>query len=86
MTYSFVVSIVRKPGLSDPEGTTTRKALNDLGFNSVARVSFGRSITVEIEADNREAAREELTDMCEKLLANPVMETYSIEPAIEAAQ
>ncbi len=79
MTYSFTVSIARKPGLSDPEGTTTKKALNDLGFDGVSHVSFGRTITVDVEAPSAEAAEEQITSMCEKLLANPVMETYHIE-------
>ncbi|MEN8040602.1 MAG: phosphoribosylformylglycinamidine synthase subunit PurS [Actinomycetota bacterium] len=81
MTYSFVVSIARKPGLSDPEGTTTKKALNDLGFDDVSHVSFGRTITVDVRAETQDAAREQVAAMCEKLLANPVMESYSIEAA-----
>ena len=49
MTYSFTISIARKPGLSDPEGTTTKKALNDLGFDGVTHVSYGRTISVDID-------------------------------------
>ncbi|MDK1018714.1 MAG: phosphoribosylformylglycinamidine synthase subunit PurS [Actinomycetota bacterium] len=79
MTYSFVVSIARKPGLSDPEGTTTHKALNDLGFAGVTHVAFGRTISVSLDAVSLDAARTQVEAMCEKLLANPVMETYAIE-------
>lgn len=79
MTYSFKVSIARKPGLSDPEGTTTKKALNDLGFDGVSHVSYGRTISVEVNADAEEDAAARVKAMCEKLLANPVMETYTIE-------
>ena len=79
MKYSFTVSIARKPGLSDPEGTTTKKALNDLGFDSVTRVSFGRTIAVHVDADTDEEAFTQVEAMCEKLLANPAMETYRIE-------
>lgn len=79
MTHSFTISIARKAGLSDPEGTTTKKALNDLGFEGVTHVSYGRTISVEISAATPEEARSEIKAMCEKLLANPVMETYSIE-------
>lgn len=79
MTYAFTVSIARKAGLSDPEGTTTTKALNDLGFKGVTHVSYGRTISVEISADTPEEARSDIEAMCEKLLANPVIETYTIE-------
>jgi phosphoribosylformylglycinamidine synthase len=79
--YSFTVSIARKPGLSDPEGTTTKKALNDLGFEGVSHVSYGRSISVDIDAATLDDARSQVEAMCEKLLANPVMETYTIESA-----
>jgi phosphoribosylformylglycinamidine synthase PurS subunit len=79
--YSLTVSIARKPGLSDPEGTTTKKALNDLGFDGVSHVSYGRSISVEIDAATLDDARSQVEAMCEKLLANPVMETYTIESA-----
>jgi phosphoribosylformylglycinamidine synthase len=77
--HSFTVSIARKPGLSDPEGTTTKKALNDLGFDGVTHVSFGRTIVMDVEAANRDEALTQVEAMCEKLLANPVMETYTIE-------
>ena len=79
MTYTFKVSIARKPGLSDPEGTTTKKALNDLGFGGVSHVSYGRTISVEVNADTEADAAALVEAMCKKLLANPVMETYTIE-------
>ena len=79
MTRSFTVSITRKPGLSDPEGATTKKALNDLGFTDVSHVSFGRTIVVTIDAPTEDEARTQVAAMCEKLLANPVMESYVVE-------
>lgn len=77
--YSFVVSISRKPGLSDPEGTTTRRALTDLGFTGVSNVAFGRKLSIDIEAPSESEAHSQIEAMCIKLLANPVMETYRIE-------
>ncbi|MGI9666143.1 MAG: phosphoribosylformylglycinamidine synthase subunit PurS [Acidimicrobiia bacterium] len=76
---TFRITITRKPGLSDPEGTTTKKALSDLGFDGVQSVSFGRVLTVEINNDDSAAARAEVEQMCSKLLSNPVMESFSIE-------
>lgn len=79
MTHTYRVTITRKPGLSDPEGATTRKALHDLGFVAVESVSFGRILTISIDAPTDAAARIELEAMCTKLLANPVMENHAIE-------
>jgi len=79
MTHTFVVRVERKPGLSDPEGATTARALTDLGFAGVRHVSFGRTITIEIEADDPIEAMRDVEDMCARLLANPVIEGYSIE-------
>jgi len=77
--HTFNVHIGRKSGLSDPEGTTTAKALQDLGFTGVTHVSFGRVITIDVDADTEQLALGQVEDMCQKLLANPVMENFSIE-------
>ena len=81
MTFRFVVSIERKPGLSDPEGATTARALTDLGFTGVEHVSFGRIITVDLDAGSQAEAASSVEDMCARLLANPVIERYTIESA-----
>ena len=75
----FRVSINRKTGLSDPEGVETLRALNDLGFESVTEVHFGRIILLEVAGDDETAAMEQVTEMCERLIANPVIEDYTIE-------
>ncbi|MGI9641516.1 MAG: phosphoribosylformylglycinamidine synthase subunit PurS [Acidimicrobiia bacterium] len=79
MTRTYRVTITRKPGLSEPEGATTLKALNDLGFDAVEAVSFGRILTIDIDAASDDEARAQLEDMCSKLLANPVMENHTVE-------
>lgn len=73
------VEITRRPGLRDPEGATTARALRDLGFTAVSDVHFGRSIVVEVDGDNHEKALADVEDMCRKLLANPVLEDFTIE-------
>ena len=78
MTRTFRVTITRKPGLSDPEGATSHKALTDLGFTEVSGVSFGRIITVTLDAGD-EGGMDRIHDMCSKLLANPVIEDYTVE-------
>ena len=78
MTRTFRVTITRKPGLSDPEGATSHKALTDLGFTEVSGVSFGRIITVTLDGADGDVT-ERIHDMCSKLLANPVIEDYTVE-------
>lgn len=72
----FLVSITRKSGLADPEGATTAASLNDLGYDEIHDVHFGRTITLEVKAGTPE---ERIDEMCRRLLANPVIEDYSIE-------
>lgn len=79
MTQTYRVTITRKPGLSDPEGATSQKALTDLGFSEVSAVSFGRIITVTLDVPSDGDGTERIHAMCDKLLANPVMEDYSVE-------
>lgn len=75
----FRVNIERKPGLADPEGKTTERSLHDLGYTDVDHVSFGRAIVLDIATTDEKAAREQVEEMCQRLLANPVMESYRIE-------
>lgn len=77
----FEVSIHRREGLSDPEGVTTAKALRDLGYLEVGEVRFGRTITLEIDGEDAVAAGARVEEMCERLLANPVIEDYTVEVA-----
>lgn len=79
MTTTFRVTITRKTGLSDPEGATSKKALNDLGYDEVVDVSFGRIITVVVDEDDPERAARRLDEMCTRLLANPVIEQFEVE-------
>lgn len=72
------VEIDRRPGLSDPQGATVQRALRDLGFDEVAAVHFGKSIVLEIDGDDQDEAVDRVRQMCDKLLANPVMEDYTI--------
>lgn len=75
----FRVSISRRQGLADPEGTTTARALRDLGYDEVLEVDFGRTMTIEVTAEDEAEARTRIDEMCERLLANPVIEDYHVE-------
>ncbi len=73
-----VVTVTRRSGIADPEGVTVARALRDLGFATVGAVGFGRTITLEIDEEPA-AAGAAAEAMCEKLLANPVIEDYDVQ-------
>lgn len=72
------VYIELKEGVADPEGEATKKALRLLGFN-VKSVSTRKVFRIELDAKNREEAEKKIAEMCERLLANPVIQRYSIK-------
>ncbi|MEM4472800.1 MAG: phosphoribosylformylglycinamidine synthase subunit PurS [Archaeoglobaceae archaeon] len=72
------VYIELKEGVADPEGESTLKALRLLGYKRVKKVSSIKVFRIEIDAKNREEAEREIKEMCERLLANPVIQKYRI--------
>ena len=62
----------------DPEGQTIGSALENLGYDEVRRVRAGRLIRLRLSARDVGAARERVTEMCEELIATPVIEDYEI--------
>jgi len=73
------IYISLKEGVSDPEGESTRKALRLLGFKNVKKVSSRKVFRIEIDARNKEEAEKELSSMCDRILTNPVIQSYKIE-------
>jgi phosphoribosylformylglycinamidine synthase PurS subunit len=73
------ITITLKNGVLDPQGKAIEGALHALGFGDVANVRQGKLIELDIPAGDDAAARNQLRDMCEKLLANTVIENYNIE-------
>ncbi len=78
MNFTADVYISLKKGVVDPEGEATKKALNLLGFRNVRSVSSVKVFRIELEAKSREDAERMIERMCEKLLANPVIQDYSV--------
>ena len=76
---SAKVTVVFKEGVLDPQGKTIYNALQDLGYNSVKSVSTGKVFNLNIDKNDRQDAEHELNEICQKLLANPVIEDYRIE-------
>jgi len=73
------VAITRRPEIADPQGTTVRRALHDLGFAEVDTVRFDRLLTLEVDGSDSETIRQRVEEMCERLLANPVLEDFVVE-------
>ena len=72
------VHVRLKAGVLDPQGAAIGRALGQLGFEGVGDVRQGKLIELDLAATNQDAAKTEVEAMCEKLLANPVIETYSV--------
>jgi phosphoribosylformylglycinamidine synthase len=75
------VHVTLKPGVLDPQGEAVRHALGALGFDGVGEVRIGKVIELDLDGGDAAAARTRVGEMCEKLLANTVIEAYTIELA-----
>ena len=76
-TRTVTVNIRRRPSISDPQGATVARALRDLG-HEVADVRIDKTIELQVPDGDVETIRTKVAEMCDKLLANPVMEDYEI--------
>ncbi|RVV99488.1 phosphoribosylformylglycinamidine synthase subunit PurS [Mesobaculum littorinae] len=75
------VTIMLKTGVLDPQGAAVRHALGSLGFPGVDDVRQGKVIELDLDETDPAAAEAQAAQMCEKLLANTVIEDYRIERA-----
>ena len=75
------VHVTLKSGVLDPQGKAVQHALGALGFEGIDDVRQGKFIELELSETDTNAARARVTDMCENLLANTVIENYAIEIA-----
>lgn len=73
------ITVTLKPGVLDPQGKAIEGALAGLGFSGANNVRQGKVIEMKLDEADEAAARLKVEDMCKKLLANPVMENYTIE-------
>jgi phosphoribosylformylglycinamidine synthase len=72
------IDVSHLPGVLDPQGATVERALPALGYHNVEEVSIGKTIRLVVDADTSDAARGQVDEMCRRLLANPVIEQYTI--------
>jgi phosphoribosylformylglycinamidine synthase PurS subunit len=78
MSYFVYIAIERKEAILDPQGKATEHALESLGFTQIANTRIGKLVRLKVEAASQDAAREIAEQAAQKLLANPIMETFSI--------
>lgn len=73
------VYVTIKENVLDPQGNAVQGALHSLGFGEVSKVRIGKFMEVELDTNDRNQAEERVQSMCEKLLANTVVEDYRFE-------
>ena len=81
MKFEVRVEVRLRPGIADPQGATIERALPALGFAGVEGMRVGKVMRFSVEAADESAARALAGAMCERLLANPVIEDSDIEVA-----
>ena len=81
MHVTIFVSL--KPGVLDPQGKAIERSLHTLGYRDVGGVRAGKVFELDIEAPTRGAAEVRIREICDRLLANPVIEDYRFEIATE---
>ena len=73
------VHVTLKLGVLDPQGKAIQQALNALGFGGIENVRQGKYIELDLTETDPQLARESIDSMCQKLLANTVIENYAID-------
>ncbi len=73
------VHVLLKPTVNDPQGLTIARALSRLGFDAVDTVRAGKYFEVQIQGADKAIAEQDVKAMCERLLSNPVIETFTYE-------
>ena len=79
MHFEARIEVGHRPGILDPQGGVIERALPALGYGNVSAVRVGKSIRLVVAAGDADAARAQVDEMCRKLLANPVIEDFTIE-------
>ena len=77
--YFAQIYVTLRPSVLDPQGTAVQSGLKHLGYNSVEQVRIGKYIEVTLNAEGAEDATSQLNQICDQLLANPVIENYRFE-------
>jgi phosphoribosylformylglycinamidine synthase PurS subunit len=85
MKFEVKVRVWLKPSVFDPQGRAVENALHTLGYGGVERVRVGKYMELAVEAADRAEAEAKVAEMCERVLCNPVVETYDFTLAAAGA-
>ena len=77
--YHSRIYVTLRPSVLDPAGTAVESGLQQLGYQGVEQVRIGKYIELILQVSDREEANQQLHQMCDRLLANPVIENYCFE-------
>ena len=77
--FEVRIEVGHRPGILDPQGGVIERALPALGWANVSHVRVGKSIRLAVDAPDEATARAQVDEMCRRLLANPVIEDYTID-------
>ncbi|ABB56850.1 phosphoribosylformylglycinamidine synthase subunit PurS [Synechococcus elongatus] len=77
--YHARIYVTLRPSVLDPAGAAVQTGLQHLGYDSVEQIRIGKYIELSLQAETEAIAREQLDQMCDQLLANPVIENYRFE-------
>ena len=79
MKYKANIDIMPLEALLDPQGKAVSKSMGNLGLDVISNVRIGKHITLEVDAENKEVAVQKVNEVCDRLLCNKIMESYSVK-------
>lgn len=79
MHFQVQVQVTLRPSVLDPAGAAVESSLHQLGYTGIQQLRIGKWIQFQLEATDQIQAHEQTRQMCERMLANPVIEVYSIQ-------
>ena len=77
--FQAQIKVTLKKTVADPQGLTVKHALESLAFNGIEELRMGKFILIQLKAKDKAEAEAEVRAMCQKLLANPIIEEFSFE-------
>ncbi len=79
MKFTAEIDVMPLKALLDPQGKAISMGLANMGLEKIENVRMGKHITLEVEADSKDAAKDKVDTACKKLLCNPIIEGYLFE-------
>ncbi len=79
MKYTAKIYITLREGILDVQGKQVEHGLHSIEFDKLTNVRIGRYVTLDVESDSSDSAKDMVENACKKLIANPIVEDYSIE-------